>query len=68
VTPHEDRSIPAPVTTQNTPFGPSRGWRMHSSARYSDHLQDLADASIVTAAEALATRRVFTIDRNDFAT
>jgi hypothetical protein len=29
---------------------------------------DLADASFVTAAEALGTRRVFTIDRNDFET
>jgi hypothetical protein len=29
---------------------------------------DLADASLVTAAEALGTRRVFTIDRQNFAT
>jgi len=35
---------------------------------YSDHPMDLADASLVTAAEALGTRRVFTIDRNDFET
>ncbi len=35
---------------------------------YADHPMDLADASLVTAAEALGTRRVFTIDRNDFAT
>jgi predicted nucleic acid-binding protein len=35
---------------------------------YADHLMDLADASLVTAAEALGTRRVFTIDRNDFET
>jgi predicted nucleic acid-binding protein len=33
---------------------------------YADHPMDLADASIVTAAETLGTRRVFTIDRNDF--
>lgn len=33
-----------------------------------DHPMDLADASLVTAAEALGTRRVFTIDRNDFDT
>ena len=33
---------------------------------YADHPMDLADASLVTAAEALGTRRVFTIDRNDF--
>lgn len=36
--------------------------------RYADHPMDLADASIVTAAEALRTRRVFTIDRGDFET
>ena len=35
---------------------------------YSDHPMDLADASLVTAAEGLGARRVFTIDRNDFAT
>lgn len=35
---------------------------------YADHAMDLADASLVTAAEALGTRRVFTIDRNDFET
>ncbi len=33
---------------------------------YADHPMDLADASLVTAAEGLGTRRVFTIDRNDF--
>ena len=35
---------------------------------YADHPMDLADASLVTAAEALGTRRVFTIDRNHFDT
>lgn len=35
---------------------------------YADHPMDLADASLVAAAESLATRRVFTIDRNDFET
>jgi predicted nucleic acid-binding protein len=35
---------------------------------YADHPMDLADASIVTAAEALSSRRVFTIDRDDFET
>jgi predicted nucleic acid-binding protein len=35
---------------------------------YADHPMDLADASLVTAAEGLGTRRVFTIDRNDFET
>lgn len=34
---------------------------------YADHPMDLADASLVTAAEGLGTRRVFTIDLNDFA-
>jgi predicted nucleic acid-binding protein len=35
---------------------------------YADHPMDLADASLVAAAEALGTRKVFTIDRNDFET
>ena len=35
---------------------------------YADRPMDLADASLVTAAEGLGTRRVFTIDRNDFET
>lgn len=35
---------------------------------YADHPMDLADASLITAAEALGTRRVFTIDRNNFET
>ena len=29
---------------------------------------DLPDASVITAAETLGTRRVFTLDRNDFET
>jgi predicted nucleic acid-binding protein len=33
---------------------------------YADHPMDLADASLVVAAETLKTRRVFTLDRNDF--
>jgi predicted nucleic acid-binding protein len=36
--------------------------------RYADHPMDLADASLIAAAEALGTRRVFTIDRKDFGT
>lgn len=36
--------------------------------RYSDRPMDLADASLVVAAEALRTTRIFTIDRNDFST
>jgi predicted nucleic acid-binding protein len=35
---------------------------------YADHPMDLADASLVTAAEVIGTRRVFTIDRDDFET
>lgn len=35
---------------------------------YADHPIDLADASLIAAAEALATRKVFTIDRSDFET
>ena len=35
---------------------------------YADHPMDLADASLVAAAESLGTRKVFTIDRKDFAT
>ena len=33
---------------------------------YSDHPMDLVDASLVVAAETLATRKVFTVDRRDF--
>jgi len=33
---------------------------------YSDHPMDLADASLVVAAESLGTRKVFTVDRRDF--
>ena len=36
--------------------------------RYADHPMDLADASLVTAAESLGARQVFTIDRKDFET
>ncbi|MGH9379794.1 MAG: type II toxin-antitoxin system VapC family toxin [Thermoanaerobaculia bacterium] len=35
---------------------------------YSDHPMDLADASLVVAAEAHRTTTVFTLDRGDFST
>ena len=34
--------------------------------QYEDHPMDLADASLVVAAEALRTTKIFTIDRRDF--
>ena len=34
--------------------------------QYADHPMDLADASLIAAAEALETRKVFTLDKNDF--
>jgi uncharacterized protein len=36
--------------------------------RYADHPMDLADASLVAAAESLGTIKVFTVDRGDFET
>jgi predicted nucleic acid-binding protein len=36
--------------------------------KYADHPMDLADASLVTAAEALRTTSVLTLDRKDFST
>jgi uncharacterized protein len=36
--------------------------------RYADHPMDLADASLIVAAEALQTRKIFTLDRGDFST
>jgi uncharacterized protein len=35
---------------------------------YSDLPMDLADASLIVAAETLGTRKVFTVDRKDFET
>jgi predicted nucleic acid-binding protein len=37
-----------------------------ASAVYADHPRDLADASLVVAAESLGTRKIFTVDRKDF--
>jgi predicted nucleic acid-binding protein len=34
--------------------------------RYADHPMDLADASLLVAAESLRTVKVFTVDRKDF--
>jgi len=34
--------------------------------QYADHPMDLADASVIAAAEALQTRKVFTLDKGDF--
>ena len=34
--------------------------------RYADHPMDLADASLVVAAEFFGTRQIFTVDRRDF--
>ena len=34
--------------------------------KYADKPMDLADASLVTAAQILNIQRIFTIDRNDF--
>ena len=36
--------------------------------QYADAPMDLADASLVAAAEALALQKVFTLDRSDFST
>jgi predicted nucleic acid-binding protein len=37
-------------------------------AEYEDHPMDLADASLVVAAERLGLRRIWTLDRGDFET
>jgi predicted nucleic acid-binding protein len=35
--------------------------------QYADHPMDLADASLIVAAESLRTVKIFTLDRHDFA-
>ena len=48
-------------------FGPGTVTRAFELIdRYRDHPMDLADASLVVAAEALGGRRIFSIDRKDF--
>lgn len=45
---------------------PTLGRTFNLMERYADHPMDLADASLIAAAEALQTRKIFTLDRNDF--
>ncbi len=48
--------------------GAALGRSFELMERYTDHPMDLADASLVVAAEELSTRRIFTFDRSDFET
>ena len=48
--------------------GPALSRAFELMEMYADHPMDLADASLIVAAEALETRRVFTVDRKDFQT
>jgi predicted nucleic acid-binding protein len=47
---------------------PSVGRALDLMDQYADHPMDLADASLIVAAEALDVRRIFTLDRGDFST
>jgi uncharacterized protein len=47
---------------------PALGRAMELMAKYADHPMDLADASLIVAAEMLETRKIFTVDRSDFTT
>lgn len=47
---------------------PSLARALELMKRYADRPMDLADASLVAAAEALRTTTIFTIDRDDFQT
>jgi hypothetical protein len=47
---------------------PAVGRAFELMDRYADRPMDFADASLVVAAEAIPTRRIFTFDRDDFAT
>lgn len=44
------------------------GRALHLMDKYRDHPMDLADASLVAAAEHFRTQRVFSLDRADFTT
>jgi predicted nucleic acid-binding protein len=48
--------------------GPALTHAFELMERDADHPMDLADASLIVAAESIGTRKVFTIDRKDFAT
>ena len=37
------------------------------TTKFADHPMDLADAALVRVAEREGIRRIFTVDRNDFA-
>jgi predicted nucleic acid-binding protein len=47
---------------------PSLQRAMELMEQYADHPMDLADASLVAAAESLRVRKIFTLDRDDFST
>ncbi len=47
---------------------PAMGRALDLMDRYADHPMDLADASLIVAAEVLDVRRIFTLDRGDFST
>jgi predicted nucleic acid-binding protein len=47
---------------------PGVGRALDLMDQYSDRPMDLADASLIVAAEALDIRRIFTLDRGDFST
>jgi predicted nucleic acid-binding protein len=48
--------------------GPAMRRTFSLMEKYRDHPMDLADGSLVTAAETLHTRKIFTLDRRDFLT
>jgi hypothetical protein len=48
--------------------GPGLRRALDLMEQYVDHPMDLADASLVVAAESLRVRKIFTLDRDDFST